>query len=154
MLILGLAFFLYLLKTNQINEKDFSIKKLKGNTAFEIRKNTTDSAVKSSDIYAIIEDREYKIFTFSGNDFNKLLKAEYPQTIYKVPLEATDAISGTWIGNRYVFYILQKENKETGNKVYEVYKTEYPTDDVSKFEYYLIKSVEDSDLNQKTEVIY
>ena len=154
MLILGLAFFLYLLKTNQINQKDFSIKRLQGDTEFEIRKNTTDSAVKSSDIYVIIKDREYKIFTFSGNDFSKLLKAEYPQVIYKVPLDAIDAISGTWIGNRYVFYILQKENKETGNKVYEVYKTEYSTDDASKLEYYLIKSVEDSELSNKTEVTY
>ncbi len=154
MLMLGLAFFLYLLKTNQIDQRDFNIMRLRGDTGFDIRKNTTDLSVKSSDIYAIIKDREYKIFTFSGNDFDKLLKAEYPQTIYRVPLEATEAISGTWIGNRYVFYILQKEDSKTKEKVYEIYKTEYSTDSNGKFEYYLIKSVKDTDLSDKTEVRY
>ncbi len=153
-LVIGLGFFLYLLKTNQINQDDFSIKKLRGETEFEIRKNTTDSITKSSDIYAIIGKNEYKVFTFSGDDFNKLLKAEYALDKYKVPFEATDAITGTWIGNRYVFYILEKISLETGKKTYEIYKTEYSTDDVSKLKYYLIKSVEQSETDDSTEVRY
>lgn len=148
-LVIGLGFFLYLLKTNQISQDSFSINKLKSETRFEIRKNTADS-----DIYAIIGKNEYKVFTFTGSDFKKLLKAEYALDKYKVPFEAKDAVTGTWIGNRYVFYMLEILSLETGKKTYEIYKTEYSTDDVSKLQYYLIKSVEQSETNDTTEVRY
>ena len=148
-LVIGLGFFLYLLKTNQISQNDFSINKLKPETRFEIRKNPTDS-----DIYAVIGKNEYKVFTFSGDDFKKLLKAEYALNKYKVPFEAKDAVTGTWIGNRYVFYMLEKLSLETGKKTYEIYKAEYSTDDVSKLQYYLIKSIEQSETDNSTEVRY
>ena len=153
-LILGLAFFLYLLQTGQINNNTFSVQALKGETEFEIRKNTDDSSVNSSDIYAIIRDKEYKVFTFSGQDFNKLLKAEYALEKYKVPYTAIDAVSGTWVGNRYVFYILEKIDPNTRKKVYEVYKTEYSTDDLSKLNFYQILSVDEYSVDNTFEVRY
>ncbi len=156
-LVAGLGFFLYLLQNGQISVEDFNIKKLQGDTEFVIRKseyNDTNSTIKSSDIYAIIRDKEYKIFNFSGNDFNKLKKFEYSLDKYRVPLEALDAVTGTWIGNRYVFYILEKNNNITGKKTFEIYKTEYTTDDISKLKYFKIKSVEESEVDNTFEVKY
>lgn len=156
-LVAGLGFFLYLLQNGQISVEDFNIKKLQGDTEFVIRKseyNDTNSTIKSSDIYAIIRDKEYKIFNFSGNDFNKLKKFEYSLDKYRVPLEALDAVTGTWIGNRYVFYILEKNNNITGKKTFEIYKTEYTTDDISKLKYFKIKSVEESEIDNTFEVKY
>jgi hypothetical protein len=153
-LVLGLAFFLYLLQTDQIDQNDFNISNFKSDIYFEIRKNTDSSAVKSSDIYVVAKDIEYKIFTYSGNDFKKLIKVQYSDPIYKVPLDAKSAVTLTWIGNRYVFYIIEKTDKTTNDITYEVYKTEYPTDDTSKLQYYLIQSIKKSDLSNKTEVKY
>lgn len=156
-LVAGLGFFLYLLQNGQISVEDFNIKKLQGDTEFVIRKSEysdTNSTIKSSDIYAIIRDKEYKIFNFSGNDFNKLKKFEYSLDKYRVPLEALDAVTGTWIGNRYVFYILEKNNTITGKKTFEIYKTEYATDDISKLKYFKIKSVEESEVDNTFEVKY
>jgi len=153
-LILGLAFFLYLLQTGQIDGTTFNISKLQGATEFEIRKSEENPTAKSSDIYAIVNGQEHKIFTFAGDDFKKLIKAEYALEKYQVPFDATDAITGTWIGSRYVFYIIEKENPETNKKVYQIYKTEYPTDDISKLNFYLIKSVEQSDTDNSFEVKY
>jgi hypothetical protein len=156
-LIIGLGFFLYLLQNGQISTENFNIKKLQGETEFVIKKseyNDPNSTIKSSDIYAIIQDKEYKIFNFSGDDFNKLKKFEYSLDKYKVPFEALDAVTGTWIGNRYVFYILEKNNKETGKKIFEIYKAEYATDDVSKLKYFKIKSVEEDEVENQFEVTY
>lgn len=157
-LVLGLGFFLYLLQNGQISREDFSIDKLQGATEFVIRKSEIDidkdSSIKSSDIYAIIQGKEYKIFTFSGDDFHKLLKYEFPDIKYKVPLDATDAITGTWIGNRYVFYIIQKDNVDTKKKTYQIYKAEYTTDNISKLEFYKIKSIEESEVDNTFEVKY
>lgn len=153
-LALGLAFFLYLLQTGEISKDAFNVEKFKGDTEFEIRKNNSSFFEKSSDIYAIIRGKEYKVFTFSGDDFHKLLKAEYPLEKYRVPLTAVDAISGTWVGNRYVFYILEKSNTITKELTYEIYKTEYPTDDLSKLKFYLIKAVDESDVDGSFEVRY
>jgi hypothetical protein len=156
-LMIGLGFFLYLLQNGQISRDDFSIKKLQGDTEFIIKKsdlNEPDSSIKHSDIYAVVRGREYKIFSFSGNDFKKLIKAEYALEKYKVPFEAVDAVTGTWIGNRYIFYILQKDNTETGKKVYEIYKTEYSTDDIGKLEYIKIKSIEEYEVDNTFEVRY
>lgn len=153
-LVLGLAFFLYLIQTEQINTGNFTATKFKGDTNFEIRKQESDDYVKTSDIYVIIKDREYKIFTFSGEDFKKLSKTDYAKAIYKVPPQALHAVTGTWIGNRYVFYILEKENKTEKTKLYEIYKTEYPTDDIELLKYSLIKSVEYSEFDTKTEITY
>jgi hypothetical protein len=156
-LMIGLGFFLYLLQNGQISRDDFSIKKLQGDTEFIIKKSDLsepDSSIKHSDIYAVVRGREYKIFSFSGNDFKKLIKAEYALEKYKVPFEAVDAVTGTWIGNRYIFYILQKDNTETGKKVYEIYKTEYSTDDIGKLEYIKIKSIEEYEVDNTFEVRY
>ena len=145
-LILGLSFFLYLLKSGQINTEEFNIKNLRGNTEFIIKQLPDDgSIVKTSEIYAIVKNQEYKIFTFSGKDFNKLSRFEFADNKYKVPLEAKDAVTGTWIGNRYVFYMLETKDKETGKYIYDIYKTEYPTDDLSKLKYTKIKSVNEKD---------
>lgn len=156
-LALGLGFFLYLLQVGQISREDFSIKKLQGETGFIIKKSDSsdpNSQVKRSDIYAIIRDKEYNIFTFSGDDFHKIYRYEFPNIKYKVPLEAVDAVTGTWIGNRYVFYILEKNNPDTDKKTYEIYKAEYSTDDVTKLEYFKIKSIEESEVDNTFEVKY
>ncbi len=151
---LGLVFFLFLLRTGEISSEDFNILKFQGDTEFVIRKSEDTNSSRSSDIYAVVRGREYKIFTFSGNDFKKLIKAEYALEKFRVPLEATDAVTGTWIGNRYVFYILQKDNPETGKKLYEVYKTEYSTDDIDAVEYTKIKSIEEYEVDNSFEVRY
>lgn len=156
-LVIGLGFFLYLLQSGQISTENFNIKKLKGDTEFVIRKseyNDPNSTIKSSDIYVIIKDKEYKIFNFSGDDFNKLKKFEYSLDKYKVPIEALDAVTGTWIGNRYVFYILEKKNTETDKKTFEIYKTEYSTDDIGKLKYFKIKTIEESVPENAFEVTY
>ncbi|MBC7981955.1 hypothetical protein H7X65_02655 [Candidatus Parcubacteria bacterium] len=153
-LALGLAFFLYLLQSGQISNATFNVKSLQGETEFEIRKSTGDMPRGSSDIFAIIRDKDYKVFTFSGNDFNKLLKAEYSLEKYRVPFDAIDAISGTWIGNRYVFYILLKVEKDTGKKIYEIYKTEYPTDELGKLKFFLIKAIPETEVDNTFEVRY
>lgn len=157
-LMLGLGFFIYLLQNDQISREDFSIKRLQGETEFIIKKSDEeiykDSKIKYSDIYAVVRGREYKIFSFSGNDFKKLTKAEYALEKYKVPFEAVDAVTGTWIGSRYVFYILQKDNSETGKKTYEIFKTEYSTDDTGKLEYFKIKSIEEYEVDNTFEVKY
>ncbi len=153
-LILGLAFFLYLLQTEQINKNDFSIKKFKSDTDFEIRKQEDYNSSKKSDVYAIIKDKEYDLFTFSGNDFKKINKIDYNNPIYKVPLDALNALTITWIGNRYVFYITLKDDEETGTKTYQIYKTEYPTDDIGLLKYSLIKSIEDYDTSTPVEITY
>ena len=156
-LIIGLGFFLYLLQAGYISKEDFNIEKFKGDTEFVIRKNTennTDSSTQTSDIYAIIKGKEYKIFSFSGNDFKVLFKYEFADTKYKVPVNATDAIAGTWIGNRYVFYILPSIDFETKKTIYEIYEAEYPTDDISKLTYIKIKSISDDEFNNKVEIKY
>lgn len=156
-LALGLGFFLYLLQIGQISRDDFSIKKLQGDTGFIIKKSDLsdpNSEVKRSDIYAVIRDKEYNVFTFSGDDFHKIYRYEFPNIKYKVPLEAVAAITGTWIGNRYVFYILEKKNEDTGKKIYEIYKGEYTTDDISKLRFYNIKTVAESEVDNTFEVKY
>ncbi len=153
-LILGLALFLYLLQTDQISQGDFNISIFKSDTYFEVRKNNNDTSLKSSDVYVVIQNKEYKIFNFTGNDFKKLIKAEYPLVEYKVPADAKDAISGKLLGNRYVFYILEKVDTETNDKIYEIYKAEYPTDELSKLKYFLIKTIKESEVNNVIEVKY
>lgn len=156
-LALGLGFFLYLLQIGQISREDFSIKKLQGDTEFIIKKSDSsdpNSEVKRSDIYAVIRDKEYNIFTFTGDDFHKLFKYEFSDPKYKVPLEALDAVTGTWIGNRYVFYILEKKDLETGGKSYDIYKAEYTTDDISKLRFYNIKTIAESEVDNTFEVKY
>lgn len=156
-LALGLGLFLYLLQIDQISNEDFNIKKLKGKTEFIIKKsdlNNTDSSVKRSDIYAIIDDEEYKIFTFSGDDFHKLFKYQFSDPKYKIPIEALDAVTGTWIGNRYVFYILEKKDMNTGENYFDIYKAEYSTDDVSKLQFYNIKSIKEYKVDNTFEVKY
>lgn len=152
-LVLGLGFFLYLLQTGQINKSDFTINKFKGDARFEIRKTDPDSSSKSSDIYAIIKDKEYKLYTFSGDDFHNLLKIEYAAKEYRVPINAIDAVSGVWIGNRYVLYVTERINLDN-KKIYEIYKAEYATDDSSAFEYFKIKTVREDEINGTFEIKY
>lgn len=152
-LVLGLGFFLYLLQTGQINKSDFTTNKFKGDACFEIRKTDPESSSKSSDIYAIIKDKEYKLYTFSGDDFHNLLKVEYAAKEYRVPINAIDAVSGVWIGNRYVFYVTERIDLDN-KKIYEIYKAEYATDDSSAFEYFKIKTVQEDEVNGTFEIKY
>ena len=36
--------------------------------------------------------------------------------------------------------MIEKIDRVTGEKIYELYKTEYSTDDISKLKYYLIRN--------------
>ncbi len=154
-LIIGLSIFLYLLKTGHISNENFNIKNFKSETRFEIRANQNElnEIVKKSDIYAIIKNKEFKIFSFEGNDFDELYKYQYADNKYKVPVDAITAVTGVWIGNRYVFYITAK--KENGKIIqYDIYKTEYPTDEPDKLQYIKIKSVDEYEFTNKLEVRY
>jgi hypothetical protein len=143
-LILGLGFFLYLLQTGQINNYDFNVNSLLNENRFSIKTQIEDnSKTKTSYIYATILGQEYNVFTFSGDSFTRVRVYDFPNQKYKIPLEAIDAVTGTWIGNRYVLYILEKENPDTRKKIFEIYKTEYPTDNTKKLEYFKIKTIEE-----------
>jgi hypothetical protein len=143
-LILGLGFFLYLLQTGQISNYDFNVNNFFNENRFVNKTQLEDdSKVKTSNIYAYILGQEYNVFTFQGDSFVRIHKYDFPNEKYKVPLEAIDAVTGTWIGNRYVLYMLEKEIPDTKRKIYEVYKTEYATDDVKKLQYLKIKSIEE-----------
>jgi len=149
-LALGLGFFLYLIQTGHISRDDFNIDRLKGNTGFNLKANeeSLNDSAKKSDVYAFINDNEYKVFTFEGDDFNTLFKYQYADKRYKIPVEATDAVTGVWIGNRYVLYIMKKENR------YEIYKAEYPTDSLDKIEYFKIKEIDLNEYTNKVEIKY
>ncbi len=155
-LAVGLALFLYLLKTGYISNEDFNIKNFQSQTKFEIRdnKSSIDSNTKRSDIYAIIKNKEFKIFTFDGDDFNILYKYQYVDNKYKVPVDALTATTGVYIGNRYVFYIIEKKDDNGKVVQYDIYKTEYPTDEPSKLQYTKIKSVDEYEFSDKIEVKY
>jgi predicted membrane protein len=83
-LAIGLIFFLFLLQTGQISKNSFNINNYKKEAEFSIHKNTDiDSITNSSDIYLTINGQDYKIFTFSGNDFHDLVKFQYPLEEYR-----------------------------------------------------------------------
>lgn len=154
-LILGLGFFLYLLQTGQISKYDFSINSIFGENKFIKKTQSEDgSDVKTSYIYADILGQEYNVFTFQGDSFTRIHKYDFPNEKYRIPLEAIDAITGTWIGNRYVLYMLEKENPDTKRKIYEVFKTEYTTDSVKKLEYFKVKTVEEVVPEKPLDVTY
>lgn len=151
-LALGLSVFLYLLQTEHISRDDFNINKFKSNTGFILKKNEDfiNNNTKKSDIFAFINENEYKVFTFEGDDFNKLFEYQYTDKKYKIPLDAIDAVTGKWIGNRYVIYMIKKGNN------YEIYKTEYPTDSPDKIQYFKIKDInfEEYTNSNKIEIKY
>lgn len=154
-LIIGLGFFFYLLQTGQISSYTFNIDNIFNKNRFTIKTQTEDnSIVKTSNIYANILGKEYNVFTFSSDSFTRIHSYDFPNEKYRVPLKAIDAVTGTWIGNRYVLYILEKENPNTKRKIYEIYKTEYPTDDLSKIKYYKIQSIEEPAPQDTLEVQY
>jgi hypothetical protein len=154
-LILGLGFFLYLLQTGQINGYDFNVNSIFSENRFIKKTQLEDgSNIKTSYIYASILGQEYSVFTFRGDSFTRIRTYDFPNEKYKVPLEAIDAVTGTWIGNRYVLYILEKENPNTKRKIYEVYKTEYATDNVKKLEYFKVKTIEEAVPEKPLDVQY
>lgn len=128
-LIIALGFFLYLIQSGEVNSNDFSIKKLQAPVQFEIVKSQTSGLEKSVTIKLVAKGVEYEVYTFTGSDFKRVPKGEYFMKIYNIPIEAVDAVTGTWLGSRYVFYATEEpiENSRY-NFQYDIYKTEYPKD--------------------------
>lgn len=151
-LIIGLLFFLFLLKEGYISKENFNIKNFTSQTYLTYKKSNNPLNDKSSDIYAYIKGKEYEIVTLSSNEFEILTKSEYPLNIYKVPLEAKSAITTTILGQRIIFYII--ENNKNGQILYEIYKAEYPTDNISQLEYFKIKTIDQTIYDNKIEVTY
>lgn len=128
-LIIGLGFFLYLIQIGEIDSNDFNIRKLQGPARFEIVTSQASALTKSSTIKLDVQGVEHDVYTFTGSDFKHIPRSEYYMKIYNVPLEAKDAVTGTWLGSRYVFYVIETPIEGTTRSFeYEVYKTEYPTD--------------------------
>lgn len=143
-LIIGLGFFLYLLKTGEINPDDFSIKKLYGPVYFEISQNSSSDGLGNSlsQIKLNARGQQYIIYSFTGTSFDHISKSEYYDPRYKIPLEAKDAVTGVWLGNRYVFYVMEVKEKDTDTVQYHIYQTEYTTDSTAPVVYNRVKIIE------------
>lgn len=152
MLILGLAFFLYLVKSGDIDSNDFNIRKLKNPVEFVIKKVEVSGTEISSTIYLNIQGAEYKVYTFTGSSFDHIPRSEYYEKRYDVPLEAKDAVTGTWLGSRYIFYVIQ-EGKDL-EALYKVYRTEYPTDSTDAVEYKQIQTIKGFEASGRVDVRY
>lgn len=151
-LILGLGFFLYLLKSGEINSSDFNIRKLKNPVEFTIKKVEVSGTEISSTIYLNIQDTEYKVYTFTGSSFEHIPRSQYYEKRYDVPLEAKDAVTGTWLGSRYIFYVTQEGTDLEA--VYKIYKTEYSTDSTTAVEYQQIQSINGFEASGRIDVRY
>lgn len=145
-LIIGLGFFLYLIQIGEIDSNDFNIRKLQGPARFEIVTSQASALQKSSTIKLDVKGTKYDIYTFTGSDFKHIPRSEYYMKIYNIPLEAKDAVTGTWLGSRYVFYVTETPIEGTQFSFeYDVFKTEYPTDtkdDVTYTRYKTFKTVD------------
>ncbi len=151
-LILGLAFFLYLIKTGEVDSNDFNIKKLQNPISFTIKKSEIGGKEIASTIYINIQETAYQVYTFTGSSFEHIPKSEYYMKQYDIPLEAIDAVTGNWLGSRYIFYVTQ-EGKDL-NAIYRIYKTEYPTDSTDPVTYREILNIKGSEASNRVEVKY
>lgn len=154
-LIIGLGFFLYLIQTGEIDSNDFNIRKLQGPARFEIVKSQASGIQKSSTIKLDVKNTRYDIYTFTGSDFKHIPRSEYYMKIYNIPLEAKDAVTGTWLGSRYIFYVIEEsiEGSEF-NLEYQVYKTEYATDTTDPVQYARYKTFRSLDNSNAVDVRY
>lgn len=154
-LVLGLAFFLYLIGTGEIDSNTFNIRNIQGNTHFSIEKLESISLQNSEVLRLNIKGNPYDIFNSTGMTFSHIPRSEYYMKIYDIPLEAKDAVAGTWLGTRYVFYVVEEliDGSEF-DVVYHVYKTEYSTDSVDPVEYSKFKSIKGLDMRNAVDVRY
>lgn len=154
-LIAALAFFLYLIQSGEIDANMFSVKNLQGKTEFSIEKVDSMSLRDSQNLLLLIKGNPYTIFNATGMDFAHIPKTEYYMKIYDIPLEAKDAVTATWLGVRYVFYVMEEyiDGSEL-DIIYRVYKTEYPTDSTEPVEYTQFKTIRGLDLQNSVEVTY
>lgn len=152
-LIIGLGFFLYLLQSGEISTDSFNIRNLQGAVKFNIVAGDTKG---NGSVRLDVKGTEYEVYNYSGIDFNHIPRSEYYMDIYRIPLEAKDAITGTWLGSRYVFYVTTEEiNGSQMDVIYRVYKTEYPTDMPSEINYGLFRTFRDADsIIHSVEVVY
>lgn len=152
MLVLGLGFFLYLLKSGEVDSNDFNVRNLKNPIEFVIKKVEVSGTEISSTIYLNIYDQEYKVYTFTGSSFDHIPRSQYYEKRYDVPLEAKDAVTGTWLGSRYIFYVTQEGTDLEA--VYKIYKAEYPTDSTDPVEYQQIQSINGFQASGRIDVRY
>jgi len=154
-LVLGLGFFLYLIKIGEIDSDMFNIRNLQGSVRFEIVKLDSISLQKSEVLRLDIKGYPYDIYSFTGMEFKHIPRSEYYMKIYNIPLEAKDAVTGTWLGSRYNFYVVEESiNGSEFDLIYRVYKTEYPTDSIEPVEYTPFKSVRGLDIRNAVDVRY
>lgn len=153
-LILGLSFFLYLLKTGEIDSSTFNIKQLQGPVRFTIGKNATKDDFDNtlSEIKLLARGTEYPIYTFGGTDFHHIPKSEFYKKEYNIPLDAKDAVTGVWLGDRYIFYVLEIG---AGNDIeYHVYRASFTTDYIGEIEYKQIKKVRNFTIVEGDDQLY
>jgi hypothetical protein len=156
-LIAGLGFFLYLIQSGEIDSSTFAIRNTKNLVQFEIEKLDSISLQKSEVLYLNIKNSKYTIFNSTGISFTRVPRSEYYMNIYDIPLEAKDAVTATWLGYRYVFYVIEEidySSKDSAGILYQVYKTEYPTDSVDPVVYKLFKSIRGLDVGNAIDVRY
>lgn len=155
-LVLGLSFFLYLIGSGEIDPAMFNITKLQGDVRFEVSKADADQPGNSATLNLVVKDTPYIIYSFSGMEFKHIPKTEYYMDIYRVPLEAKDAVTGIWLGSRYVFYVTEELiNGSELDLAYHIYKAEYPTDSTDPVTYIPYRTVKSLDgASGKFEVRY
>jgi hypothetical protein len=112
------------------------------------------SLQKSEVLNLNIKGSLYAMFNATGITFSHIPRSQYYMSIYDLPLEAEDAVTATWLGSRYVFYVIEEFNEDGTNVVYKVYKTEYPTDSVDPVTYTLFKSIRGLDVTNAIDVRY
>ncbi len=154
-LILGLSFFLYLLKTGDISQEAFNVNKLRAPIHFEVEDSVSkeDISNKLSEIKLVARGVKYTVYTFGGTKFTHLTRLEYLDNRYNVPSEASDALTAVWLGTRYNFYVI--EEKKDKDVIYRIYKAAYPTDNVKELEYVEIKTIQDiSGVNRSNDLLY
>ncbi len=140
-LILGLSFFLYLLKTGEINQEKFNIKNFQKPVHFEIKKDVSkdDLGNSISDIKLVINSVEYPIYSFIKSEFTQVPRMAYPEKKFLIPGYAKDAVSGTWLGTRYTFYVT--EDKTEAGTTYRVYRSIQPSDSTQEPTYSMVKDI-------------
>lgn len=154
---IGLAFFLYLIGTGEIDSNTFNLKNYRNNITFSIEKLDSMSLQKSEVLRLNIKENSYDIFNATGMTFKHVPRSEYYMKIYDIPLEAEDAVAGVWLGTRYVFYVMEEsigESESEFDVIYRIYKTEYPTDSTEPVTYTQFKSIRGLEMNNAIDVRY
>ncbi len=153
LLILGFAIILYLIGNGEIDLKDFGLKGNKNEGSFSLKVNKINRQQNDTSLHLEIQGKEFPLFEFKGGEFSHIVKNEYYK--YKIPYEATDAVTGIWLGTRYTFYVKSEyTEKEAKIPLYSVYKSETLVDSSEKSDFILYKKIDGFNLTNKVEFSY